>query len=278
MTEYLDNNEGTGFEIDDDLDFDTMFSEASQAAEDEDTSKYFDDNFTGDSGVKNASQEEHNEERTEERVYQEPQEEPSYQSEEPVYQEPRKEEPVYQEPLREEPVCQEPQREESAYQTTRAERQEEPQKSRPKIHIPSIEDQIIQARRILNISDTYRKLSPEERSIAGQFISGGDEIEEEFTFIVRAINADPMLARTMIAATEAKSLTPVERAFYVIDLDNDLLESLGSLLVVFTEDEFPPLRERTKYARVLVKIIDELDQKAMSYIKATVSVLKAAEL
>lgn len=147
----------------------------------------------------------------------------------------------------------------------------------PKMRVPSLADDLHRVRQVVNILDAYRGLSSEEKSVAGQFVTAGGDVESESDFIVKVINADPMLSKTMKLLTEAKALDDVERSFFIIELDNDVLYSLGSLVSVFVEIE-DDNSARNRYARNLVRSIEQLDSKAMGFVSATEKVLSAAEV
>ena len=107
-----------------------------------------------------------------------------------------------------------------------------------------------------------------------------DDLADEYAFVVGVLNADPMLARTVITFLQAKEMEPVDRAFFVIDLESELLSRMGKLVEVFLNDSenLPNMSDRTQYVHFLVNIIDRLDPKTISYVRAAGSVLKAAEL
>lgn len=238
MSEFALDNEGSGFAVDDEEDFDAMFSASVSAAEDtgEDVSSFLS-----------------------------PAEKKSAPSKKPEKEEIREEksEPAPQPPM---PVVEEPKKKENDW-TSR------------KIHIPSLEDQITQVRKILNVYQAYTQLGPQEKSVVAQLVSR-DDLSDEYAFVVGVLNADPMLARTVITFLQAKEMEPVDRAFFVIDLESELLSRMGKLVEVFLNDSenLPNMSDRTQYVHFLVNIIDRLDPKTISYVRAAESVLKAAEL
>lgn len=146
-----------------------------------------------------------------------------------------------------------------------------------RIHIPSENDQISIAKKTIRIVDAYRALNDEVRMVASQFITSSDEIiTDEATLVVKVLNADPMLGTVMKALREAKNLDPVERVFYVIDLRDDVLHSLGDLVKAFTDVEFDTSASKINYARNLVREIDQLESHAVNYVESTESILAAA--
>ena len=171
MSEFALDNEGSGFAVDDEEDFDAMFSASVSAAEDtgEDVSSFLS-----------------------------PAEKKSAPSKKPEKEEIREEksEPAPQPPM---PVVEEPKKKANDW-TSR------------KIHIPSLEDQITQVRKILNVYQAYTQLGPQEKSVVAQLVSR-DDLSDEYAFVVGVLNADPMLARTVITFLQAKEMEPVDRAF-----------------------------------------------------------------
>lgn len=138
-------------------------------------------------------------------------------------------------------------------------------------------DEVEMAGKIIRILDAYRKLSSDVQTIASQFITNGSEvIEDEATLVVKVINVDQVLAVTMKALREAKALDPVERVFFVISLEDDVLHSLGGLVAVFTSGALDGSLDKIAYARNLVREIEKLDARAVNYIESTESILSAA--
>ena len=238
MSEFALDNEGSGFAVDDEEDFDAMFSASVSAAEDtgEDVSSFLSPAEKKSAPSKKPEKEEVHEEKSE----------PAPQPPTPVVEEPKKKENDW---------------------TSR------------KIHIPSLEDQITQVRKILNVYQAYTQLGPQEKSVVAQLVSR-DDLSDEYAFVVGVLNADPMLARTVITFLQAKEMEPVDRAFFVIDLESELLSRMGKLVEVFLNDSenLPNMSDRTQYVHFLVNIIDRLDPKTISYVRAAGSVLRAAEL
>lgn len=155
---------------------------------------------------------------------------------------------------------------------------EYPQPTGRRISIPSESEEIALAGKVIRILDAYRKLSSEVQSVASQFITSGSEvIEDEATLVVKVINADPMLSVTMRSLREAKAHEAVERVFYVISLDDDVLHSLGGLTSVFNGTTLDPNQNRISYARALVREIEKLEPRAVNYVESTESILAAAD-
>lgn len=150
-------------------------------------------------------------------------------------------------------------------------------KASTRIHIPTEADEIALAGKMIRIVDAYRKLNEDVKTVASQFITSGAEIvEDEATLVVKVLNVDPMLPITMRSFREAKALDPVERVFYIISLEDDVLHSLGRLVSVFIENTLDESDTKINYARKLVREIDQLENRAVNYVESTESILAAA--
>ena len=93
---------------------------------------------------------------------------------------------------------------------------------------------------------------------------------------IRAINADELTFKTMEALKEAKALDPVERAFYILELDASVRNSLGQLCLAFTEAEITA-KDMFGFSKALVSIIEGLEPDVIAFVKATESVLRVAK-
>ena len=128
--------------------------------------------------------------------------------------------------------------------------------------------------KILQISDAYRKLSPEEKKTSSRFINRGKVVAEESEYIYGVLRVDPMLPKTMNALMEAKSLDDIDISFFLMDLDLDLLYSIGNLVEVLNSEEIEKEGvTQNRYAKKLVTSIKKLNDKALGFVEATQSVL-----
>lgn len=136
---------------------------------------------------------------------------------------------------------------------------------------------INETQRIINVLDTYRGLSQTVRSMVIQFIDV-ENVDDEAKVVVRALNADPMLGKTMEALRDSASERErVERVFYILRLSNDVLHSLGNLVTALTGKNFTDNADQLTYAKELEESINGLDKQIIEYIVATQNVLKAAQ-
>lgn len=244
-------------------DFDELFAKAIQSAED-----------SGDDSVLTGVVESEDFEPTE-RAVAEPQVQPIVEPdptpeviEEPVVDE-ILEEPVIQQPVQE-PVVQTPAEYTAPLSNTPG-----------RLHIPSEEERISEITRIIAVLDAYRKLTNDEKGVAVQFITGSNITEApEGVVVSRALGLDKQTAITMNCLLEAWELEPVDLAFYVINLDEETLVSMGKLLAVFRENvpDKTPSISSIEYARVLVDCIAGLGEHEMGFIKSTGSVLAATRM
>lgn len=287
MSEF-DNldNAGSGFVLDDGEDLSYLLSEAESHEEDDNerTDIYFQDSEQPSSAQPPAKEEESNEpapQVTSENVVEEesvivepePVVEPvAYDDPEPVQEHPETQEVYEPEPVHNEPrehswadsvdPVPTPQVNET-YET-------------PRVSVPK-NASVEQVAQIIRILDAYRQLNSEEKTVASQFITVGETLDNEEEFVVSVLNVDPMLTKTMKALKEAKDRDPVDRAFFVVDLERNLLKNLGNLVSVFTGDEISNDQSHNQYSRQVVKNIEQLDNKDMSFVSATETVLTAAE-
>lgn len=153
---------------------------------------------------------------------------------------------------------------------------EEPVQTRRQINIRSESDDIELAKKIINIIDVYRKLPNMQKNVVIQFIDV-DNVDDEPAIAIRAINVDSMLPRTMVALLEASDYKDrVQRVFYILKLEKDLLYGLGSLVSTISENEITADSE-IDYAQSLEEKIDKLDKNIIESVVATQTVLAAAE-
>lgn len=151
------------------------------------------------------------------------------------------------------------------------------EKSASRIVRQTEDEQIAHARAILGAADEYRAMNSQTRDVVAQLISQGAEYSDDpATIAIRAINADELTFKTMEALKEAKSLNPVDRAFYILELDDSVRKSLGQLCVAFSDVEISA-KEMFGFSKALVGIIEDLDNDVIGFVSATESVLRVAK-
>lgn len=149
---------------------------------------------------------------------------------------------------------------------------------RGRVHVPSEAEQVSSVARTVAILDAYRALSAEEKAVTVQFVTTGQlDSADDATVVVKVLNADPMLVTTMRSLREAYECDPVARAFYAMGLDTKTLHSLGSLVSVFSDKDYDETLTNLDYSRRVVEDIAQLGDREIGFVKATESVLAAAE-
>lgn len=147
----------------------------------------------------------------------------------------------------------------------------------PRIIRQTEEEQIAHAKAILDAADEYRKLNAQERGVVAQLITQDAEYTDDAaTIAIRAINADELTFSTMAALKTAKSHEPVDRAFYILGLPEDVRTSLGQLCSAFSGTELKG-GDTLAFSRELVTEIEKLDSDAIGFVSATEAVLRAAK-
>lgn len=145
-----------------------------------------------------------------------------------------------------------------------------------RIQMRSEADELSIVSKAIRILEVYRPLTDEVKAVASQLITNGEELLNEAQFVVKVLNVDPDLNNTMRAFVEAKSLDPVERAFYVIGLDQHSMHNLGALIDAFSGNTTDKSLSNIFYAKSIVHEIDKLDSRAVSFVEATEAILSAA--
>lgn len=149
-----------------------------------------------------------------------------------------------------------------------------------KVFMRTDAEDIRETKRIVNVLDTFRALDSEKKNVVSQFImKDNDDLDDESVLIVRTLHANPMLFKTMKALGEsAGEKDRVERVFYILQLDDDVLYSLGELVSSLLEQEILHKNNRIKYSKDLEEKINTLDDKVVDYVSATQDVLSAAKI
>lgn len=151
------------------------------------------------------------------------------------------------------------------------------QQTSPRIIRQTEEEQIAHATAILAAADEYRKLNSQERAVVAQLITQDAEFSDDAASIaIRAINAEELTFATMEALKKAKGEEPVDRAFYILGLADDVRLSLGQLVTAFSGAELQG-GSTLEFSRELVREIDKLDAEAIHFVSSTEAVLRAAK-
>lgn len=140
-------------------------------------------------------------------------------------------------------------------------------------------EMIEETKKIIRVLDVYREFSDDVKNIVAQFVYNDNnvDINDEAQIVVKVLNADEMLAKTMTNLKETASQKDrVERVFYILRLEQNELTTLGSLVSTLTENNISSANDNIGFARELEAAIEKLDPKIIQYVVATESVLKAA--
>jgi len=145
------------------------------------------------------------------------------------------------------------------------------------------EEAISYIEQVILTSDAIRQLPDGDEKAANIFITGGNPVESHQEFVLAALLADKQILRTTEAVLEAKKKDSVDRAFYILGLDETTFTELGDLIshdldskitISFHRDYGG---DRLAYARKLVDLLEELTPASVKRFEAVVAVLKAGE-
>lgn len=134
------------------------------------------------------------------------------------------------------------------------------------------------ANKIILTLDVLRSLDPREREVAQQIIkSGKEQPENESEAVVQALQAPSLLREVIKALLESKDIEPVDRAFYILRLDQPVTKNLNGLVASLhnTENAKSVQNDRLELARHLVGTIEDLSEEHMGYVRAASAVLNA---
>lgn len=149
----------------------------------------------------------------------------------------------------------------------------EPVVASPPFHAPKAQDERSRIRRIIHIVDTYRNFPQEQKETIGLFVNQSQPVSSEEEFVQCVLNVDPILPQAMVAIMEAYLMDPVDRSFFVVGLSDTLLKALTTWLGVFTSTEFDLRASHYDLSRAIVRDMEKLDKTNVSFIEATARVL-----
>lgn len=145
---------------------------------------------------------------------------------------------------------------------------------------PSSEDDVDYIERVILTSDAIRDLEDSDSKAVNMFITAGQPVESHQELVSAALRADRQILKTADAILSAKSQTSVDRAFFILGLDESTFVDFGKILshdLESTETVFFE-GDRLQYARRLVDVVDKLPDVSISRFKAVKAVLGAGEL
>lgn len=134
--------------------------------------------------------------------------------------------------------------------------------------------------KVILTSDAIRNLPEEDGKAANILITGGVPVGSHQELVLAALLADRQILKTADAVLDAKSKGSVDRAFFILGLDERTFEEFGKMIsndldasetVIFDGD-------RLRYARKLVDVVEGLTAGSIKRFEAVQSVLQAGEL
>lgn len=129
---------------------------------------------------------------------------------------------------------------------------------------------------IIRVLDALRSLDSVKRDVATHLVAQGKEITTEADTVLAVMSAPSNLVRTVRALLEARSLDPVDRAFFLVKLERPAARNMATLVSAFRNDvELPS--DHIELARVLVVEIGELTEDDIDNVEATESLFAAYE-
>jgi len=134
--------------------------------------------------------------------------------------------------------------------------------------------------RVILTSDAIRELEEADAKAVNMFITAGQPVESHQELVLTALFANRQILKTAEAILSAKGKSSVDRAFYILGLDDATFEDFGKILSHDLESTETVIFEgdRLQYARKLVDVVEELPAVSIKRFEAVQSVLGAGEL
>lgn len=121
---------------------------------------------------------------------------------------------------------------------------------------------------VLYVSDSFRRLDKEVKDSVYKFFSTKDEN----TTITSILGESEDTRRALLAIVSAQSASDVDRAFFLVSLDEYLLGGMGDLINTYTQKNsvnLDTLRDKKiDYCRALEKAIRGMTQKEKTHLSA----------
>lgn len=130
---------------------------------------------------------------------------------------------------------------------------------------------------IIRVVDAFRTLSITEQKQTAAFLSNSSRECSDAEVVQHVFNVDPMINDVMKHLTEAKKLEPVDRAFYIMDMNDQFMRTMGRLVETFYDNSLEWPENRTQYARILVQYIEDINNDSMRLISQIEKVLAAKQ-
>lgn len=145
---------------------------------------------------------------------------------------------------------------------------------------PADEGSVDYIERVILTSDAIRELDDTDAKAVNMFITAGQPVESHQELVLTSLLADRQIYRTAEAILAAKDKTSVDRAFYILGLDDATFVDFGKILSHDLESTETVIFEgdRLQYARKLVDVVESLPAVSIKRFEAVKSVLGAGEL
>lgn len=145
---------------------------------------------------------------------------------------------------------------------------------------PAAEGSVDYIERVILTSDAIRELGDADAKAVNMFITAGQPVESHQELVLTSLLADRQIYKTAEAILAAKEKTSVDRAFYILGLDDATFVDFGKILSHDLESTETVIFEgdRLQYARKLVDVVESLPAVSIKRFEAVKSVLGAGEL
>lgn len=126
---------------------------------------------------------------------------------------------------------------------------------------------------IVHVLDVYRDLDSDIQKTVQAFFSE----EDENRIVTRVLNETNKTREALMAVVSAQKATQVERAFFLVSLNDELLENMGKLMSQYMKAELNIDEVTTKkidYCRSLEKVINSMSEEQRSHLTSLQSLLE----
>ena len=120
---------------------------------------------------------------------------------------------------------------------------------------------------VLKVADLYRSYEKENQEAVKTFLSEANESN----LILRVLNEPTKTRKALVALVKAQAAEQVERAFFLVALDDDLLRDMGEIMINYekaTLDLSKISSSRIEYCRELEHSINSLTDEKRVKIEA----------
>lgn len=125
---------------------------------------------------------------------------------------------------------------------------------------------------LLSISDLYRGFDEDTKKLAKAFFKTDNESEA----ISLALQQDIITLDALTALANVHKADDVDKAFFLVSLDDNLLKEIGRLIQVFTDKKIEE-SDHITYCRDLEKALRDMDDTFIGQTNSLLGVLQAAQ-